>query len=200
MHPNQHFRHEDQSFHKSLIDRIGFGMVFCETPDGPRVAHTPMLQTETGKIRFHLARGNALTKHLADCRALIVVNGPDAYISARWYEDPNQVPTWNYLAVEAEGTVERIDREGLVELLAALSARHEARVLDGTPWTMDKLSDKHREGLLNAIVGFEMTVDFWRETAKLSQNKPAEVRAPVIAGLERQGDAAMAGLMRDLPA
>ena len=80
MHPNAHFRHEDRSFHRALIEKVGFGMVFCETPDGPRVAHAPLLLSGDDTIQFHLARGNALTRHLAERKALLVVNGPDAAV------------------------------------------------------------------------------------------------------------------------
>lgn len=199
MHPNRHFRYHDQSFSNAMIDSVGFGMIFCETPEGPRVAHSPLLATDCGLVRFHLARGNAISCHLPGSRALLVVNGPDAYVSARWYSDPDQVPTWNYVAVEMEGTVRAMERDGLVSLLEALSERQEAQIKEGTPWTMDKLSDKHREGLLRSIIGFEMEVEHWRETAKLSQNKSAEVLDEVVAGLEKQGEHELAELMRNPP-
>ena len=198
MHPNRQFREQDRAYHEGLIDEVGFGMVFCETPDGPRVAHTPILSDGAGNLRFHLSRGNALTKHLPGYKALIVVNGPDEYISARWYSDPDQVPTWNYVAVEAEGTVEAMERSGLETLLEELTERQESRISQGTPWTMDKLSDKHRDGLLNAIVGFEMSVTAWRETVKISQNKSAETREEIIAGLDSEGASQVADMMRKI--
>ncbi|MBX7483209.1 FMN-binding negative transcriptional regulator [Qipengyuania qiaonensis] len=200
MHPNPHFREPDRCFHRALIDEVGFAMVFCQTPDGPMVAHTPVITAGRDRLRFHLARGNRVAKHLPNGRPLIVVNGADAYVSARWYSEPDQVSTWNYIAAEIEGPVATLDREELVALLEALTARHEARIAHGIPWTMDKLSEKHREGLLKAIVGFEMTVENWRETVKLSQNKSVEVREEVITGLTREGPSAMASLMRSLPA
>ena len=196
MHPNPQFRETDRAFHLGLVDKTGFGMIFANTPDGPRVAHTPVIAFGADRLRFHIARGNALTRHLTSARALLVVNGPDAYVSARWYSDPDQVSTWNYTAAEAEGTVEALDRQGLLDLLEALTERHEARIAHGEPWSMDKLSDKQREGLLKAIVGFEMTVDTWRETVKLSQNKSREVRHEVIAGLEREGEVVLSSAMR----
>ena len=58
MHPNPLFRSEDRALLEALIDEIGFGMVFMTTPDGPRVAHTPLLSTEDGAVQFHLSRGN----------------------------------------------------------------------------------------------------------------------------------------------
>ena len=198
MHPNPRFRHADRALHETLIDEVGFGMVFAQTPDGPRVAHTPILSTGDGAVQFHLARSNGLTRHLAGSNALVTVNGPDAYVSARWYDGVDEVPTWNYVAIELEGPVRRMEEEGLLALLEGLSNRHEARIEGGTPWTMDKLSDRARNGLLRGIVGFEMEAKAWRETVKLSQNKGPDDRARVMAGLESNGAPALAQLMRTL--
>ena len=70
MHPNRLFRTEDRDLLESLIEEIGFGMVFAQTPDGPRVAHVPLVSTGDGAVQFHLARANALTRHLAGTNAL----------------------------------------------------------------------------------------------------------------------------------
>ncbi len=198
MHPNFAFRTEDRVAVEALLVEAGFGMVFCPTPDGPRVAHVPLLLTEEGTLRFHLALGNALTRHLAGAQALAVVNGPDSYISARWYADPDQVPTWNYIALEMEGPVRRMDRAELLTLLEDVSEHHEARVADGTPWTMDKMARIKRERMMDMIAGFELTIEAWRPTFKLSQNKPPEERARIIAGLQTEGKHAVAALMERL--
>ena len=198
MHPNAAFRHDDRALFESLIEEIGFGMVFAATPDGPRVAHTPLLSSGNGTVRFHLALGNALTRHLDGMTALALINGPDSYVSPRWYADAQQVPTWNYIALELEGRVRKLDSAALEALLVDLSARHEARLTQGVPWTMDKLEDRTKSGLMAAIVGFELEVQAWRPTLKLSQNKPPEERARVIAGLEAAGSPAIAQLMRTL--
>lgn len=200
MHPNSLFRHPDRLLLESLVEEVEFGMVFAQTADGPRVAHVPLLWTGDGALQFHLARGNALTKYLDGATALVVVNGPDGYISPRWYPDggADQVPTWNYAAVELEGRVRRMDDDGLLGQVTALSERHEARIAEGKPWTMDKLSDLRRIGLLKAIVGFELEVQAWRETFKLSQNKDAEAIAALADGMEANGSAAIAHMMRSL--
>lgn len=195
MHPNPLFRNEDRALHEALVEEVGFGMVFAQTGDGPRVAHTPLLSTGDGAVQFHLSRGNALTKYLAGQEALILVNGPDAYVSPRWYGDQGQVPTWNYVALEMQGPVRRMAEEGLVGLLDALSARQEGRI-EGDPWTRAKMDDGTFRKMLGAIAGFEMEVRAWRPTFKLSQNKPAEDRARVADALEAQGSAALAALMR----
>lgn len=197
MHPDPAFRNPDRALFETMIEQIGFGTIFLATPDGPRLAHTPLLSTGDGAVQFHLSNGNSLTRHLSGATALALVNGPDAYVSPRWYADADQVPTWNYVALELEGPVRRMDEDGLVALLEGLSARHEAR-LGGEPWTMDKLGEEHRRRLLRGITGFEMEARGWRETFKLSQNKPEDERARVIEGLEASGSPALAQLMRTL--
>ena len=198
MHPNPAFRHEDRALLEAMIEEIGFGMIFGQTPDGPRVAHTPLLGTGDGAVQFHLARGNALTRHIDGLTALIVINGPDGYVSPRWYAAVDQVPTWNYIALELEGRVRRMDQDGLHACLVGLSTRQEALISGGEPWTMDKVSEESQRRLMAAIVGFELEIQAWRPTFKLSQNKDPAERERVIAGLEAQGSAAIAQLMRSL--
>jgi transcriptional regulator len=199
MHPNPAFRGgEDRALAAAVVAEVGFGMVFAATPDGPRVAHTPLLATGDGAVQFHLSRGNALTRWLDGATAVAVVNGLDGYVAPRWYADIGTVPTWNYVAVEMEGRVRRMDGEGLLGLLEALAAQHEAR-LPAPAWTMDKLPEPKKRQLLAGIVGFELEVTAWRPTFKLSQNKSAEDRAAVAAGLEATGSGAIAALMRGLP-
>lgn len=195
MHPNPLYRSDDRALMESLIDEIGFGMVFAATPDGPRMAHTPLLSTGDGAVQFHLARGNALTRHLAGSDALIVVNGPDAYVSPRWYDNRDTVPTWDYIALECEGRVRRMADEGLEAFLHAAIAKHEAR-LAGEPWRAEESSEKVWSGLFRGIAGFELEVLAWRPTIKLSQNKPPETRARIADGLEAAGKPALAHLIR----
>jgi len=197
MHPNPLFRTDDRALLESLIDEVGFGMIFAETSDGPRVAHTPLLSTGDGAVQFHLARGNALTRYLPGQEALVVVNGPDAYVTPRWYADPNTVPTWDYVTLELQGPVRKMAEEGLVGLLDALVERHEARI-PGEPWTREQVEDAKFRQMLGMIVGFEMEVRAWRPTLKLSQNKSAEDRATIAAGLDAHGSPALAALIRTL--
>ncbi|MDA0818740.1 MAG: FMN-binding negative transcriptional regulator [Proteobacteria bacterium] len=198
MHPNPSFRDDSADLHRSLVDAVGFSTIFLQTPAGPRVAYSALLAMDSSKLQFHLARGNALTRHLEGSTALVVVNGPDAYISARWYADPDQVPTWNYIAVELEGSVRKLDDAELLHQLEMLSDHHEAKVKGGKPWTMDKMSARYLDGLVRSIVGFELEIEARRETVKLSQNKTVEERERVIAGLEQQNAAGIAQAMRGI--
>lgn len=200
MHPDSHFHPNDRALCEALVEEVGFAMVFTETPAGPRVVHAPVISTGDGAVQFHVSRRNAIAAYLDGATALCVVNGPDAYVSARWYTQAAQVPTWNYVSVEMEGRVRRMDAEGLRGQLEALTARHEGRIAQGTPWTLGKMPGPALEAMLKGIVGFELEVQAWRPTFKLSQNKPAPERERVIAGLEAAGSLGVAQLMRGLPA
>lgn len=197
MHPNPLFRSEDRALFEALIDEIGFGMVFHTTPDGPRVAHVPLLSTGDGALQFHLARGNALTRHLHGATALVTVNGPDAYISPRWYDERDTVPTWDYVALEMEGRVRRMDDEGLEALLHAVIRKFEGR-LEGEGWSADESSEATWSRLFKGIVGFELEVLAWRPTLKLSQKRTPAERERIATGLETSGSPALARLMRNL--
>lgn len=199
MHPNSAFRPKQDDLAALLVREIGFAAIFATTPDGPRVAHVPVLLSDDAKmLQFHLARGNALTRHLDVTNALAVVQGPDAYVSPGWYETPDQVPTWNYVAVEMDGPVTRLGDAALVAQLDALSAQHEARIAADPLWTRAKMNLATFSRMTGAITGFEMRITAWRPTLKLSQNKPADERARVVAGLTATGHGALAHLMQQL--
>lgn len=197
MHPNALFRNDDRALHEALIEEVGFGMVFAQTSDGPRVAHTPIVSTGDGAVQFHLARGNALTRYLVGQEALVLINGPDAYVSPRWYADANTVPTWDYVALELQGPVRKMSEERLLGLLDAIAGRHEDRIA-GEPWKRDQVDPAKIASLLRGIVGFEMEVRAWRPTFKLSQNKSAEDRAAIADALDANGSPALAALIRTL--
>lgn len=197
MHPNPAFRSDNRALARDIVEEVGFGMVFAATPDGPRVVHTPLVMAGDNALRFHVSRGNALAKWLDRGTALALVNGPDGYISPRWYSDQGTVPTWDYVAIEMEGRVRKLGSDDLLTLLETLSARHEARI-EGAPWTMDKLPEPKKRALLGGITGYEMEIQAWRPTFKLSQNKPPEERERVAAGLDGQGARAIAALIRSL--
>lgn len=200
MHPNSVFRWEDRAAMRSLVAEIGFGTLFASTPDGPRVAHVPATWDGDDRLLFHLARGNALTRHLERATALFTVLGPDGYVSPDWYGlDCNQVPTWNYVAVELEGVVTSLDRDALVAQLDGLAKQQEARLAPKAPWTRAKMEPPALEAMLRGITGFALRVQGWRGTAKLNQNKPEGARLAAADALAVNGRPAIAHWMRMLP-
>ncbi len=196
MHPNPVFRADDEALLAQLLDTVGFGTVFAQAADGPRVAHTPLAIGPDGGIRFHLARRNMLAKELDGAQALIVIDGPQGYISPRWYANRDTVPTWNYVSLELEGRVSVLDEAALEEMLMGMIARHEGK-LAGEGWQATETSERVWAAQLNSIMGFEMAVTASRSTVKLSQKSSPEERQWIAAGLVSAGNPALAGWMRE---
>jgi transcriptional regulator len=173
-------------------------VTLAAAPDGrPAVAQAPVVIHQAGEaleLHFHLARGNALAGFLAGgFRAVAVSLGSDAYISPDWYGAPDQVPTWDYLTVEAEGLVTVMDDAELVDLLDRLSAQEEAKLLPKPPWTRGKMSPGRFEAMLRGIVGAKLAVERLEGTFKFSQNKTGAQRAGVVQAL---GENPMAALVK----
>lgn len=200
MHPSPAFRVEDQALLLAHLAERPFVTVAAAIEGRPAVAHAPVVVRRLGAdlaLDFHLSRGNALVPALAiGFRAVAVSLGPEAYISPDWYADKDQVPTWNYVTVEAEGPVAMLDDAGLVALLDELSVQEETRLLPKRPWTRAKMSPGKFDRMTRMIVGARLSVERLQGITKLSQNKPQADRAGVVAAL---GEHPIAELMRGLP-
>ena len=197
MHPDPRLQWNDRDAMRAFVRQHAFGAVFLTTPDGPRVAHVPLVLLGDARIGFHVSRRNALAAHLDGARILFVVQGPHAYVSPDWYGMPDQVPTWNYLAVELECIARKTDGAALLAELDQLSAEQEAFLAPKEPWSLDRRSPGVAEKMAGGVVGFEMDIALWRGTAKLGQNKPDAVRNAAADGLEAAGAADVARLMRN---
>lgn len=191
MHPNPRFRADPAD----LLDRaaaIGFAHLFAGTPAGPMVAHVPLTR-HGDELWFHLARANRLHPHLDGAAVVASVAGPDGYITPNWYARlENQVPTWNYVAIEVDGIARTLGEADLRAQLDALAAAHEPRP---EPWTLARTDPATVAALLRAIQGFAIRVTAVRGTDKLAQHKSADDRAGMIAGLRGRGNGALADAM-----
>lgn len=197
MHPDPKFRWTDRDSIRAFVADAPFGMLFADTPAGPCVAHVPVVWLDEGRIGFHLSRGNRMATHLDGARALFVANGPHGYVSPDWYGLDDQVPTWNYIAVELEGEVRVMAPDRLPALIDALSHHNEVRLAPKPVWTRDKMGEGLFDRMLGAITGYELTVADWRGTRKLGQNKAAPARLGAAQGLEAAGEHGIAALMRE---
>ncbi|MGR6329799.1 FMN-binding negative transcriptional regulator [Sphingomonas sp. XXL09] len=141
-------------------------------------------------MRFHVARGNPATDHCDGADLVVAVLDVHGYISPNWYERPgNQVPTWNYVAVEMRGTATAISDDDTVEQLDRLALLHEPA---DRPWSRTKMDQHAFAKLLAGIRGFAIDKPVLSATLKLSQNKTAADRAGAIAGLTHGGNPLLA--------
>ncbi len=202
MHPNKLFRVEDRHHLFAFVKERGFGTIVAQTGEGLRGVNVPFVtDTADNRLRFHCSRGNRLVETFgSECDVMIIVNGPDAYISPDWYEGENQVPTWNYVTVHMQGVCRPLPEDALPSQLDDLSAYFEARLAPKAPWTTGKMDPEIYERMRRHILPFEVEVSDIEGTWKLSQNKHGADHEGAVAGLEATGDtgsAAIAALMRE---
>jgi transcriptional regulator len=162
-------------------------------------SHLPAMvaSEEPLKLDMHMARNNPQWKEFFDDQEVMVVfSGPHAYVSPRWYEEKERVPTWNYAAVHAYGLPRLIEdsknkHESQRRLVAAMDPQ----------WLpeFDKLSPKYVTMMLEGIVNFEITVTRIETRWKLSQNRSRREMELIAAQLDQSPDSlekALAALTR----
>lgn len=205
MHPNPAFRQSPAQHNLALARQIGFGMLTINGPEGPLAAHVPFVLSTDGTVAdLHLARSNPIARAILPAPALLAAQGPQHYISPDWYgpheEVPDQVPTWNYLAVHLRGTLAALPSEALHTQLEQITAEHEERLLPKRPWTMAKMSEGAATRMMRMIQPFRLTIAAVDGTWKLGQNKAEPLRQRAAAALDQQPGVAdaqrLAGLMR----
>jgi transcriptional regulator len=112
---------------------------------------------------------------------LAIFHGPNAYISPTWYQDQNQVPTWNYEAVHVSGELVILnDDVSKLDIVTRLTEINEAAF--NPPWTIEKLTNEKKHQLLGAITGCRLDITDISGKSKLSQNKAPELEN-LVAGL-----------------
>lgn len=203
MHPNPAFRTVAADESLAFVRARGFGVLAVNAEAGPLLAHVPFLVSGDGaSADLHLVRSNPIAR-LDDGPAVIVVSGPDGYVSPDWYGMDDQVPTWNYVAVHLRGRLERLPDAAMRDMLDRQSAAYEARLAPKRPWTADKMSDGVLDRMMRQIVPFRLRVERVEATWKLNQNKPDAARLAAATAMAEAGigqeTGALAGLMRAPP-
>ncbi|WP_299970219.1 FMN-binding negative transcriptional regulator [uncultured Roseobacter sp.] len=203
MHPNPVFHTQTPARNIAFARARSFGILAVSAEAAPMLSHVPFLIDEPGEtLALHLLRSNPIARALqtGPVPARIAVSGPDSYVSPDWYEIPDQVPTWNYVAVHLTGTLERRPDAELHALLDRQSAHFETQLLPKTPWTTDKMSEDVMARMMRAIVPCRMRIDDVEGTWKLNQNKPTDVRLraadQVASSCQGSECAQLAALMR----
>jgi transcriptional regulator len=156
-----------------------------------------------GALLGHLARNNEQWRRPCLGPALVILRGPDAYVSPSWYASTREhgrvVPTWNYITAHVYGDlVVHDDVDWLSALVRRLTERHEAGI--ARPWSVDDAPPAFVAAQLRAIVGVEVRISHVAAKWKLSQNRSAADADGVIAALQdgAPGEQAVAAQMRDL--
>jgi transcriptional regulator len=213
MYVPAHFREDRISVLHDLIRAHPFAMLVTLEASGLVANHLPMeIDAEAGAhgtLRGHVARANPVwTSPRPDVEAMAVFSGPHSYITPSYYATKaatgKVVPTWNYATVHAHGPLRAIeDAAWLRRFVEQLTVRHETARTQGTaevPWQVSDAPESYIDATLKAIVGIEIPISRLEGKWKMSQNRPADDRAGVAAGLGSSADPmqrAVAELVRE---
>ena len=174
----------------SFLRANNFPILVTGTGGVLHASHLPVTVHEQGEqivIDMHMAKNNPQWKEFFDDEVMVVFAGPHAYVSPRWYEEAERVPTWNYAAVHAYGLAKiNPDRDA-----KAASQRRLIESLD-PQWLPkhDGLRREYVDQMLNGIVNFSIAVTRIEARWKLSQNRGRREMELIAAELEKSDDSA----------
>ncbi len=186
-----HFAAEDDAIHE-LLSHHGAADLVTAGPEGLEATMLPFVyDRERGTLQGHFARNNEHWHHVDGREALVIVRGPDFYVTPSWYaskaEHGRVVPTWNYVVAHVHGTVTiHDDTAWLGDLVRRLTDHHEGR--RSAPWSVPDAPEEFVAGQLRAIVGIEVAIERIEAKLKVSQNRPGADVDGVIMGLRADGD------------
>jgi transcriptional regulator len=191
------FREDRPEVMEALLREYPLATLVVMLGDGMEATHVPLLLRD-GVLVGHVARGNPIAR--ADGAAAIAIfQGPQHYVSPGFYatkaDDPRVVPTWNYVAVHAHGTLRTFtEPERLRAVVADLTAHFEGQ--RAAPWHIDDAPGDYIDKMLGAITGIEIGVERLEGKWKVSQNRPLVDRESVgeALGDHPMGAAVKAGI------
>jgi transcriptional regulator len=191
---------EDPAEVKRLIRRNPWMTYVSPASTGLVSSHYATLLEETGddtiSIVSHFGRPDEVAHELGQHEVLVIVQGPHGYISPNWYAEGDFVPTWNHVTAHLYGLPEILSDDENFRILGDLVDHFEKRMPH--PVSLDIDLEKAAR-IARGTVGLRIRVTRFDARAKLSQNKPPEVRESIMTALEGDGpysDAALAAEMR----
>lgn len=167
----------------SFINQHSFGILITESLDFSQIPfHFAKDEGVKGVLYGHVAKANKHWRTFDETNALIVFQGPHAYISPTWYASKPAVPTWNYATVHCRGKIELLPPEQNQLILNKLTANYEPALLN------DKaiMPDEYQSKLSRAIVTFKIVLNDIQGKEKLGQSKSQADQAAVYAALQQQ--------------
>jgi transcriptional regulator len=178
-------RIEDRAELLEFMRANNFVLLVTGTGGELHASHLPAQVRAEGQhivLDMHMAKNNPQWREFFDDEVMVVFSGPHAYVSPRWYEEKERVPTWNYAAVHAYGIPKLIDDR------AAKHANQRSLVAMLDPqWLpkFDALRPQYVEQMLEGIVNFEIAVTRLETRWKLSQNRSRREQELIAAELEK---------------
>ncbi|MGI8881682.1 MAG: FMN-binding negative transcriptional regulator [Jatrophihabitans sp.] len=204
MYVPSHFAASDDQV-DALLRSVTAADLVTPTGSGLIATFLPLMyDAPAGALLGHVARNNSHWQAAGDDgESLVIVHGPDDYISPSWYPSKHEhgraVPTWNYTTAHVYGRlVAHDDVDWLRAFVTRLTERHEND--RATPWQVTDAPERFIAGQLRAIVGLELQITRVEAKVKLSQNRSAADQAGVVTGLRETATPAAVELAAEMTA
>ncbi|HVJ11671.1 MAG TPA: FMN-binding negative transcriptional regulator [Burkholderiales bacterium] len=189
MYSPSYNRIEDRQELLAFMRANSFAVLVTGTGGTLHASHLPVMVREERQfvLDMHMAKNNPQWQEFFDDEVMVVFSGPHAYVSPRWYEEQERVPTWNYAAVHAYGVPKLIeDRKHKHQNQRQLVATLDPQWLP----KFDALRPEYVEKMLDGIVNFEIEVTRLETRWKLSQNRSKREMELIAAALDKSNDSA----------
>jgi transcriptional regulator len=188
MYKFNYFTEEDNERIIAFMKENPFAIITGAGNDYPVATQIPLdIKQTNGKILLsgHLMRNTDHHKaFLKNENVLVIFNGPHCYVSASWYTDPNSGSTWNYMTVQAKGTIKFGDEADAKLAVEAITNKYEK---PESAAAFNKLSEEYVNSMVKAITAFSIKVESLDNVFKLSQNHDEETRKSIIGHLRKNG-------------
>jgi len=176
---------------RALVRENPWGTIVSFVPERGLVAsHYPLLleEDEEGIVLVsHVGRPDERLHGLGERELMVIVSGPQGYISPGWYDTSPAVPTWNFAVAHLYGRPEILSDDENLGVLDRLVAYFENALPE--PYLMRQTLENaaYAERIVHGTVGFRLRVDRFEAKEKMSQDKPDEVVDRVIRALGEPG-------------
>ena len=171
MYPPKHHTETDINKIYQVIQAYPFATIISNTGSDVLTTRLPLMLDKTrgsiGTLIGHLSILNPQSKFLDNQKITVLFHGPECYISPKTYSTP-QLPTWNYITVEAKGIVSTTENSSSVlktinDMTKYLETGHDPYILE-----VDGIKT---QVLIEYVKGFEINIEKIIGLFKLSQDK-----------------------------
>jgi transcriptional regulator len=189
MYKFPYYTEQDQEKVIAFMKENAFALITGIGEQYPVATQIPLtIEIKEGKIFLHGHLMRKTDHHLGfekNNKVLVLFTGPHCFVSASWYTNPSVGSTWNYLTVQAKGTITFTNEEGTINAVKAVSDKYEGTASAGA---FDNLPAAYIDHMVKAIVGFTIEVERMENTFKLSQNRDIDSQKNIIEQLKKRGD------------
>jgi len=176
---------------RALVRENPWATIVSHVPgEGLVASHYPVLLEEDAEgisIVSHVGRPDERLHQLGRHETMVIVYGPQGYVSPSWYGTSPAVPTWDFAVAHLFGTPEILSDDENLAVLDRLVSWFESPLPD--PYLMHRTLENtaYAQRIVHGTVGFRLRATRIEAKEKMHQDKSPEVIARVVEALRNPG-------------